>query len=92
MKVIQPHYETVDELFRNEIIAYIQKRKYLGLHYYTDIREYISTTGIIKEISVRPNGEFIILSTGEEIRLDRIVRLNGERAPGYHESDFTCDC
>ncbi len=92
MKVIQPYYEPVEEPFRKDIEAYLQKRKYIGIHYYTDIREYISTTGIIKEISSRPNGEFILLSTGEEIRLDHIVRLNGERAPGYDVSDFTCDC
>ena len=92
MKVIQSHYEPVEELFRKEIETYIQKRKYIGIHYFTDIREYIPTTGIIKEISARPDGEYILLSTGEEIRLDRIVRLNGEQAPGYDISDFTCDC
>lgn len=87
-----PEYTSVDASFRSEIKDLIRQRKYLAVQYFTDIRELISTRAIIQQVVQRNEAEFVLLSTGEEIRLDRIVRLGDRPAPGFHIDDFTCDC
>lgn len=92
MKDIKEKYESIEPSFYYEIEQYRDKRKYIGIHYFNENHEYISTTAIIKQIFRVDEAEFILLTTGEEVRLDWIVRLDGKPAPGYNISDFTCDC
>jgi Rho-binding antiterminator len=92
MKDITEKYQPVEQSFYQEIEQYREKRKYIGIHYFTELHEYISTTAIIKEIVSHDEAEYILLTTGEKVRLDWIVRLDGKPAPGYNISDFTCDC
>ncbi len=92
MKEIKEQYEPVERHFLNELQGYATQRTFIRLHYFSDLHEYISTTGIISRIQDRPEGEYLLLNTGEEVRLDKIVRYDGKRAPGYDISDFTCDC
>jgi Rho-binding antiterminator len=92
MKDITETYQAVPASFRAEIQEFQARRKYLRIHYFNSFHEYISTTAIIKELVEAQDGEYIRLSTGEEVRLDWIVRLDGQAAPGYDIQDFTCDC
>ncbi len=92
MKEIKETYEPIDQDLHQELEALQTTRKYIRIHYFNHYHEYISAAGIIKEITKLPAGEFLILNTGDEIRLDKIVRLEGKPAPGYDKSDFTCDC
>ena len=68
------------------------KRIYSKIQYYTDIREFLTVSAIIKDFHTKNGEEFIELSTGETIRLDRIVRINDHLAPGQNIDDYTCDC
>jgi Rho-binding antiterminator len=92
MKTRTESYQPIPAIFRAEIQDFLARRKYIRIHYFNPIHEYISTTAIIKELFEEENGEYIRLSTGEEVRLDWIVRLDGQAAPGYDIQDFTCDC
>ena len=92
MKDIKEKYQPIDHSFYHEIEQYRDKRKYIGIHYFNELHEYISTTAIIKEIFNLNEADYMLLTTGEEVRLDWIVRLDGKSAPGYNISDFTCDC
>jgi Rho-binding antiterminator len=92
MKEITETYQPIPAGFRAEIQDYLARRKYIRIHYFNTYHEYISTTAIIKELFEQDGGEYIGLSTGEQVRLDWIVRLDGKAAPGYHIEDFTCDC
>jgi Rho-binding antiterminator len=85
-------YQAIPAAFRKEIQDFLTRRKYIRIHYFNPIHEYIFTTAIIKTLFEQEDGEFIGLSTGEEVRLDWIVRLDGKPAPGYDIDDFTCDC
>ena len=84
-------YTPVATSFREELISYADKRVYISLQYFSDIREYLSTKAIIKEIYARDNAEYVVLNTGEEIRIDRIIRVEGKPAPGF-EDYFACAC
>ena len=92
MKTITETYQAIPADFQDEIREYLRRRKYIRIHYFNAYHEYISTTAIIKEFFDQQNGSYIRLSSGEEVRLDRLVRLDGKPAPGYDIEDFTCDC
>jgi Rho-binding antiterminator len=92
MKEITEAYQAIPATFREEIRLFQARRKYIRIHYFNPIHEYIFTTAIIKELFEQDGGEYIRLTTGEEVRLDWIVRLDGQPAPGYDIEDFTCDC
>jgi Rho-binding antiterminator len=92
MKEITETYQAVPAAFRAEIADFRARRKYIRIHYFNPYHEYIYTTAIIKELFEKDGGEYIGLTTGEEVRLDWIVRLDGRPAPGYYIDDFTCDC
>ncbi|PSR55700.1 hypothetical protein AHMF7605_20415 [Adhaeribacter arboris] len=91
MKETSDVYQPVDTSFREELLTYAKKRKYVSIQYLTDIREYMSARAIIKEIRADEGAELLLLNTGEEIRLDRIIRVEGKPAPGF-EDYFACAC
>ena len=62
------------------------------IQYYSDINEFITAQAIIKDLYTKEKEEFMVLSNGDIIRLDRIVRVNDHAAPGYDEEYFKCDC
>ncbi|RDC61573.1 hypothetical protein [Adhaeribacter pallidiroseus] len=84
-------YAPVATFFREELVGYAERRIYISLQYFSDIREYLSTKAVIKEVYARDNVEYLALNTGEEIRLDRIIRVEGKPAPGF-EDYFACAC
>lgn len=92
MKEITQNYQPVPAAFRAEVLDYLTRRKYIRIHYFNPYHEYIFTTAIIKQFCEQDGAEYIALSTGEQLRLDWIVRLDGKPAPGYCIDDFTCDC
>ena len=85
-------YAPIEEGFRSELELLIKQRKYVGLLYLSPLRELLSTTAILKEIYALQEVHYLRLSTGEELRLDWLVSVNGRQAPGYEYDDFTCDC
>jgi len=89
--VMEELYTPVAISFREELADYAKKRTYVSLQYLSDIREYLSTRAVIKEIIARDDAEYLLLNTGEDIRLDRIIRVEGKPAPGF-EDYFACAC
>lgn len=83
---------TIDNSFRAHIETLSSQKKYIGIHYLTDINELLSVTAIIKGITVKDGTEYAQLSNGEEIRLDKIVRADGKTSPDYPDYDFSYNC
>lgn len=69
----------------------VAKRPFIRIQYYSDIREFLSVTAVPKKLFERNGEPYLRLATGEEIRLDRLVRLGDKPAPGYGEDYFKCD-
>ena len=77
----------------DEFRALIPINKFVRLHYFTDLREFIKTDALTKAISMVDDIDYLELATGEQIPLDRIIRINGHlspRYPGY--DDYSCAC
>ncbi len=91
MEEMKETFAPVITAFREELINYAEKRTYVSIQYFSDIREYLSAKAVIKKIYSRDNAEYLLLNTSEEIRLDRIIRVEGKPAPGF-EDYFDCAC
>ena len=43
-----------------------------------------TVTGVIETLkSVKGEGEFVVFKTGKELRLDKVLSINGEASRGY---------
>jgi Rho-binding antiterminator len=71
----------------------IQQKKYVKLQYFTYIHEFITVMTIIKENQKNDHGNSISTSSGEEVPLENVVKIDGIYAPKYaHIDDISCDC
>lgn len=85
--------QPIDQKFRSILQDAANRKRYVKLQYFTDIHEFITVMAVVKDLFERNGEEYIRLHTDEEIRLDRIVRMDQQVAPPYGDIyDFTCDC
>jgi Rho-binding antiterminator len=89
---MESNYKPVENRFRQAIESLVAARKKATFNYITDLRELLTTTGLAREVVSRNGADYLTLSTGEEIRLDRIVRVDNTLAPGYESYDFGNSC
>lgn len=83
----------IDTDFCKIIEAAVAAKRYIKIHYYTDIREYISKMAVASEVFSKDGEEYLRLASGEEIRLDHIARIDDDIAPPYAGLyEFSCDC
>ena len=87
-------YSGIHPDFYNEIEKVINQRTYTKIRYFSEIREYLSVTSLIKEIILKEEEGFALLANGTEIRLDRIISIDQVVSPDYpdYALDFSCDC
>ena len=87
-------YSPISCSYHDFILDRATRKKYVKIQYFTEIREFITTQAIIKDVVTTPEKEeYVILNTGERIRLDRLVRIDEHPSPHhYNIDDFTCDC
>ncbi|MEO0473786.1 MAG: hypothetical protein AAF206_29515 [Bacteroidota bacterium] len=62
-------------------IAAMQK-KFVRISYYSEYKEILAAGGVIKNLYAKDGEEFMELSTGPIIRLDRLIRLDDKYVPG----------
>lgn len=68
-------------------------KSYCQIQYFTELHEFVTVNAVIKDIFTKSGEEFMLLATGEVIRLDRLVSINGELTPHHARiNDFSCDC
>ncbi|WP_137759056.1 hypothetical protein [Pontibacter sp. SGAir0037] len=84
-------YKPIDAGFHEELKELVAKRAPARIQFFSDIREFFTRHATLKELLIRDEEEYLVLTSGEEIRLDRIVRLDDRPAPGYDEAFFKCD-
>ncbi len=85
-------YKPISCNYHSVIEHYATKKIFCRLQYYTDINEFITVNTLITDVYTESGEEFIKISDGSFIRLDRIVRIDDEAAPGYDDKYFKCDC
>lgn len=76
-----------------EFRALIPLNKFVRLHYFTDLREFIKTDALTKAIVTIDGVDYLALATGEQIPLDRVIRIDGHLSPKYPGyDDYSCAC
>lgn len=86
-------YKPIDCSFYDELEAAATQRRRVALQYFNDLRQLCLGSGVIDTFFVRDKVEFMRLKSGEEIRLDHIIRLDDKPAPAFADyPDFSCGC
>ena len=86
-------YQPIDCGFYDELEAAATQKRRVALQYFNDLRQLCMESGVIDTFFIRDKVEFMRLKSGEEIRLDHIIRLDNKPAPGYADyPDFSCAC
>ena len=63
------------------------------LQYFSDLRELCQGPATLRTFVTRAGAEYAVLASGEEVRLDRIIRLDDIPAPGFADyPDYRCGC
>ncbi len=76
-----------------EFQSLIPLNKYVRLDYFTDLREFIRTDALAKAIIEKDGTEYLELAAGEQIPLERIIRIDGHLSPKYPGyDDYSCSC
>ncbi|KYG72736.1 hypothetical protein [Roseivirga echinicomitans] len=79
--------------FETKIHECLISKRYSKITYFNEYQEFHSVDALIKSIGNHEDSDTIILSTGDEIRLEKVISINGQYAENYkHIEDFTCDC
>ncbi len=81
-------YRPVDPDYYEMIEAEMTAGKKAVIHYFKNENTIGEEKGNIKEITANhKNEEFVSLENGKEIRIDRIIVVNGRPGPAYDEYD-----
>ena len=86
-------YTPIDCNFYDELEAAATQRRRVDLQYFNDLRQLCLGAGVIETLFIRDKVEYMRLKSGEEIRLDHLIRIDDKQAPGYSDyPDFSCAC
>jgi len=81
------------ESYSEFLLSLVEKKVYAKIEYVTEIHEFYRKASIIKEIKRDKEGkDYLVLASGEEIRLDRLKRVEGELPPAIDGGYFHCEC
>lgn len=86
-------YQPIACGFYDELEALATRKKQVYMQYFNDLRQLCQGTTAIKTFVTRDHAEYAQLASGEEVRLDHIIRIDDTPAPGFAEyPDFRCGC
>jgi Rho-binding antiterminator len=93
MEIRSEKYRPINCDYYDVILEKATIKSYCKIQYFSELHEFITTNAVIKDVFTKSGEEFMLLATGEVIRLDRLVSINGELTPHYARiNDFSCDC
>ena len=86
-------YQPIACGFYDVLEAAATRRQQVYLQYFNDLRELCQGPATIRTFLTRAGAEYAVLASGEEVRLDRIIRLDDAPAPAFATyPDFRCGC
>ncbi|NLB26446.1 MAG: hypothetical protein GX820_07110 [Bacteroidales bacterium] len=85
---METKYLPVDPYFFDLIESFKSMNKDVVIHYFGLSNELNQVKGLIeKVIKNNSNQEYLVIKSGENVRLDRIITLNGRPGPAFDEYD-----
>lgn len=86
-------YQPIACGFYDELEAVATRKKQVYLHYFNDLRQLCQGSAVLTTFVTREHAEYAVLASGEEIRLDHLIRIDDTPAPGFAGyPDFRCGC
>ena len=86
-------YTPIDCHFYDRLETAATLRRRVELQYFNDLRQLCLGAGVIDTLFIRAKVEYLRLKSGEEIRLDHLIRLDDTPAPLYADyPDFSYGC
>jgi len=85
-------YQPIDCNFYDILEALATRKKYVRIQYFSALQEFLTTDAIIKDFYIKKGFEFMVLSSGLRIRLDRLVSVDGKFVPGKGFDGISCEC
>ena len=93
LTLMSPDYIPIDCHFYDLLEVAATQRRRVELQYFNDLRQLCLGSGVINTFFIRDKVEFMQLKSGEEIRLDHLIRLDDTPAPLYADyPDFSGGC
>lgn len=84
---------TVLNTFEQEITAAAAERRFVRLEYMTDLHEFIKADVLVKGRASQDDTHTLLLATGQEVPVKKIVSINGVISPNYPGYDnYSCNC
>ena len=81
-------YSPVDPWFYELIENFKKENVVLKIHYFSAENEVNEAKGLIKSVIInKKHEEFLSFDSGDNVRLDRIITLNGRPGPAFDEYD-----
>jgi hypothetical protein len=92
-KVIETEFNPVYPIYY-EIFDTEKKKAFSKVFYFGNGTEIEEAKGKITGLVIKENkSEYIVFTSGEEVRIDRIISINGIPGPAYDEYDaFSLAC
>lgn len=85
METTTTGYKPLDRIFYGLLETAVATRKKVLVEYFNEYRQLHTLGGLPKALVRDDDGEFLEMATGERIRLDRLIVLDGQFFPGYED-------
>ena len=85
-------YKPIDCNFYDILEALSTRKRYVRIQYKTEIDEFQSEDSIIRDLYIKQGYEYLLLTSGTEIRLDRLIKVAGHYLPGSGFDQLSCEC
>jgi Rho-binding antiterminator len=88
---METDYRPIDCGFYDLLEAAATRRQYARLQFFNELREYFTVNAVVKDLQTEQHEEFMLLATGEKVRLDRLVSIDGVVNPLHaHPQASSC--
>jgi Rho-binding antiterminator len=85
-------YQPIDCNFYDILESLATRQRYARIQYFTELHEFQTKDAVIKDFFIKEEFEFMSLADGSEIRLDRLVSVDGKFVPGKGFDGISCEC
>jgi Rho-binding antiterminator len=85
METQTTEYKPLDREFYGLVENAVAARKKVIVEYFNEYRQLHTLGGLPKVLVREGDEEFLEMATGERIRLDRLIVLDGRFFPGYED-------
>lgn len=85
-------YQPIDCNFYDILEALATRKRYVRIQYKTAIHQFKSEDSIIRDLYIKQGYEYMKLANGTEVRLDRLVSVDGHYMPGSGYDELSCEC